>query len=271
MVLDNPLQTMEVTGDELDRLSALLHAFSQKTRLAILLGLHHGFSPPEIADAVGVSRPGLQSHLEQMRQQRLLRRNASGGYMLTPLGEWFAEFLDEHRDMLLNIVEYLEQVETEVEDELKESVLREEVSESDWERLVAGRVWEQAAEPVTEQLDGADEVSTEDISDEAAKHAERLGRDKSDVCVFSPIAQDNGGRSIREQFEQQFPPEESPELYEKIEVAELDALFRRTDEIEQGINITLEYDDQVLVITSESLQSDRHAGEATGFEHEESM
>jgi len=147
-----PLEEMEIKVEELERLSGLLHAFSQRTRLAILLGLYHENTPPEIADALDVSRPGLQSHLDQMRDQRLVRRNQSGEYQLTPLGEYFAEFIESRRDQFLNVIEYLDEVESEVEAGLEESVSRESLSDQEWQRLVSAQLWEEASEPIQDQL-----------------------------------------------------------------------------------------------------------------------
>lgn len=143
---------MELNTKELETLSGLLHAFSQRTRLAILLGLHNEYSPPEIAETLDVSRPGLQGHLEQMRNQRLIHRDQSGQYQLTPLGQYFAEFVEQQQDQLLEIVTELEQREDEIEEQLEDSLSRTGISDQEWERLVSAQLWKDAADPVSKQL-----------------------------------------------------------------------------------------------------------------------
>ena len=148
-----PVQTkMVLSSEELEKLSTLFDAFSQKTRLAILLGFYHGDTAPTIADRLDISRPGLQNHLVKMRNADLLRKTDSGSYELTPIGAYFAELVEEQQDDLLDVVNALNDAESEAEQTLSEQVNPDMVSEDEWQRIVEAKKWEIAMERVDEHL-----------------------------------------------------------------------------------------------------------------------
>ena len=148
-----PVQTkMVLSSEELERLSTLFDAFSQKTRLAILLGFYHGDTAPTIADRLDISRPGLQNHLVKMRNADLLRKTDSGSYELTPVGIHFAELVKEQQHELLDVVNALNEAESEAEQTLSEQVNPDMVSNDEWQRIVEAKKWEIAMEQVDEQL-----------------------------------------------------------------------------------------------------------------------
>jgi predicted transcriptional regulator len=148
-----PVQTkMVLSSEELGKLSALFDAFSQKTRLAILLGFYHGDTAPTIADRLDISRPGLQNHLVKMRNADLLRKTDSGSYELTPVGIHFAELVEEQQHELLDVVNALNEAESEAEQTLSEQVNPDMVSNDEWQRIVEAKKWEIAMEQVDEQL-----------------------------------------------------------------------------------------------------------------------
>ena len=148
-----PVQTkMVLSSEELEKLSTLFDAFSQKTRLAILLGFYHGDTAPTIADRLGISRPGLQNHLVKMRNADLLRKTDNGSYELTPIGAYFAELVEEQQDDLLDVVNALNDAESEAEQTLSEQVNPDMVSEDEWQRIVEAKKWEIAMERVDEHL-----------------------------------------------------------------------------------------------------------------------
>lgn len=143
---------MDLSSEELGKLATLFDAFSQKTRLAILLGLYRGDMPPAIADQLGISRPGLQNHLVKMRDADLLRKTETGSYELTPIGTYFAELVEERHEELLNAVDVLRDAESEAEQALSEQVDPEMVSDEEWQRIVEAKKWELAVDRVRHLL-----------------------------------------------------------------------------------------------------------------------
>ena len=143
---------MDLSPEEIGELSTLFDAFSQKTRLAILLGLYRGDTPPAIADQLDISRPGLQNHLVKMRDADLLRKTESGSYELTPIGTYFAELVEERHGVLQSAVDALRDAESEAEQELSEQVDPEMVSDEEWQRIVEAKKWETSMERIRKQL-----------------------------------------------------------------------------------------------------------------------
>jgi len=143
---------MDLSSEELEELSTLFDAFSQKTRLAILLGLYHGDAPPAIAEQLDISRPGIQNHLVKMRDAGLLRKTESGSYGLTPIGVYFAELIEGRHEKLLEAVDTLEDAESRAEQELSKQVDPDMVSDTEWQRIVEAEKWETALERVDESL-----------------------------------------------------------------------------------------------------------------------
>lgn len=53
-------------------------AFTSQNRLSILLQLYDRISPTQIAESLGISRPGIQKHIDMLEAVGLLRREGSG-------------------------------------------------------------------------------------------------------------------------------------------------------------------------------------------------
>lgn len=256
----NPLVEMEIDVDELETLSELLHAFSQRTRLAILLGLYHDHTPPEIAEAIDVSRPGLQGHLTQMKEQRLIHRNNSGRYQLTPLGKYFAELIENQRDQLLNVIEYLDQVEEETEADFENAVSRESISNQEWQRLVSAQVWEKASGPIRDQLGLRSDEASPAVVDEAEDEVEAADYD---ISLFElPADEDNqvSAQVIDDLVDSGVVDDKIAvePLYEVVDPDALDSLFE--DDSEKGRKgiVAFEYQDRLLVLT---IGGDKRAAE----------
>ena len=143
---------MDLSPEELGKLATLFDAFSQKTRLAILLGIYREDTPPVIADQLDISRPGLQNHLVKMRDADLLRKTESGSYELTPIGTYFAKLIEDQHEELQNAVDVLSDAESKAEQELSKQVDPEMVSDDEWQRIVEAKKWEQASEAVEQLL-----------------------------------------------------------------------------------------------------------------------
>jgi len=87
-----------------------------------------------------------------MRNADLLRKTDSGSYELTPIGAYFAELVEEQQDDLLDVVNALNDAESEAEQTLSEQVNPDMVSEDEWQRIVEAKKWEIAMERVDEHL-----------------------------------------------------------------------------------------------------------------------
>ena len=137
---------MDLNPEKIERLAQILSGFSQRTRLALLLGFYDGQQQSEIADLIGVSRAGLQSHLEKMLKAELIRRKNGRGYVLTPMGMFFAELILEQSDVVLEALTALDEAERRFEDQLGSNL-----SESD-RRGIHGLKWSLTEEEVKEIL-----------------------------------------------------------------------------------------------------------------------
>ena len=130
---------MTFEKDEWDQLAALFAGCANPARVAIIDGIRHGEAMPTVADQVGLSRSGIQKHLDTLIETGLVYRPPTGEqtYALTPLGQFFAVFLDRFGDDLLAAVVAIEEAEQEAREELTEMP----VSEDMMERAIAERKW----------------------------------------------------------------------------------------------------------------------------------
>jgi hypothetical protein len=71
---------------------------------------------------------------------------------LTPVGIHFAELVEEQQHELLDVVNALNEAESEAEQTLSEQVNPDMVSNDEWQRIVEAKKWEIAMEQVDEQL-----------------------------------------------------------------------------------------------------------------------
>ena len=142
---------MNLNPEEIEQLAQILSGFSQRTRLALLLGFYDGQQQSEIADLIGISRAGLQSHLEKMLEAELIRRKNGRGYVLTPIGTFFAELILEQSNRVLESLTALDEAERGFEDQLGS-----DLGESDRKRI-HGLKWSLTEEEVKEILGETDE------------------------------------------------------------------------------------------------------------------
>lgn len=138
---------MDLDPEEIQRLAQVFSGFSQRTRLALLLGFYESRQQSEIADFLDISRAGLQNHLEKMLEAELIRRKNGRGYVLTPIGTFFAELLLEQSNGVLESLDALNDAEQRLEEQLGTNL-----SESD-RRRIQGLKWSLAEERIEEILD----------------------------------------------------------------------------------------------------------------------
>ena len=120
-------------------LSGVFDALSNPARMKLLLGIDAGRSMTELAEDLGMTRSGVQRHLEVLIDAKLVYRSEEQEvlYALTAIGGFFARFVRSFSPVL---VEVLEQV-AEREGEVREVYAELPVQEETLERMVADTVW----------------------------------------------------------------------------------------------------------------------------------
>ena len=141
---------MTLTPAELARLARVFNGFSQRTRLALLLGFYEDQRASEVAEFLDISRAGMQNHLKKMREAELIRKQ-DGGYELTALGTFFAEWIIGQNNAILQALDALDDAEQEFADQLGA-----DLEESDRKRI-HGLKWSLIRENIEELLRGEDE------------------------------------------------------------------------------------------------------------------
>lgn len=121
-------------------LASLFSGLSHRARIAVLLGLYEGRSITDIVDGLDITRGALQSHLERLIDVQLVYRTeeADPPYALTPFGVFFAVFLQEHQEMLLEAVAAVEEAKAQAAEEFAEVPMSEDRVEQEVKR----RKWE---------------------------------------------------------------------------------------------------------------------------------
>jgi predicted ArsR family transcriptional regulator len=144
---------------DFEYISDLFQGLGHEARLALLLGLYQDKSLNEISEFLGITRGGMQDHLEKLIRTDLLYRPEDSGktYDLTPFGEFFVKFLLGNEQKLIDAIVELRSEEHKVEEAVQEvrSQVDDEdvpVTEKDWERKIHSKKWSQAWEDIEELL-----------------------------------------------------------------------------------------------------------------------
>lgn len=154
----------EVESAAIETVAALFSGVANPARLTILLAVAQERSMAAVTDELGITRSGVQNHLEELLARDLIYRPASGdqSYAVTPLGQFFVVFVEEHTEILHRAVTAIETAEAEAEEELAEFPVSEEMRE----RAVAERKWELVEEELREALQVA---ASSDVEPESEK------------------------------------------------------------------------------------------------------
>lgn len=126
--------------EQWEQLSALFAGLANPARVAILEGIRHGEAMPSVANQVGLTRSGIQKHIDTLVETGLVYRPPNTGqpYALTPLGQFFAVFIDQFGDALITAVTAIDEAEQEARGDLSGIP----VSDNTMERAIAERKWE---------------------------------------------------------------------------------------------------------------------------------
>lgn len=140
----------ELDAEALETVATLFGGIANPARLTILLAVAQERSMSTVTEEVGITRSGVQNHLEELLARDLIYRpeSADQPYAVTPLGRFFVVFVEEHAGILQRAVAAVETAEAEARDELAEFPVGEQMRE----RAVAERKWELVEEELREAL-----------------------------------------------------------------------------------------------------------------------
>ncbi|MDG5761328.1 winged helix-turn-helix domain-containing protein [Natronococcus sp. A-GB1] len=147
------------TGDQVARwetVAALFTGLSHRVRIAILESLAADTDRPltAVGDEFDYSRSAIQKHVETLIEADLVYRpqETDQHYALTPFGQFFAAFLDEHSEPLYQAMQQADAAEAEAQAEFEDVPL----DEATREKAVTNRKWDRVSEKGVEELDRED-------------------------------------------------------------------------------------------------------------------
>ncbi|WP_207587109.1 winged helix-turn-helix domain-containing protein [Halomontanus rarus] len=145
-------------------LAELFAGLGNANRLATLLGLYRGESVAAIADTVPITEQGVRQHADRLVEAGLVYRpeTADELYAVTPLGVFFAVFVEEHQDAVLRVVDAVDEAEEQARAEYEEAPLAEETRE----RVVTERKWALVEEELADELQQLQEAARQSETDE---------------------------------------------------------------------------------------------------------
>jgi len=117
--------------------AAVLQAVANPNRIRLLTGLYHGRSRLDLVDDLPISESGVSNHLRTMEEAGLVYRG-DDGWALSPLGVFFAVFLEEHVSVLADAMRRIESA----EDEAKQTYADVPMPDEERDRTIEWRKWE---------------------------------------------------------------------------------------------------------------------------------
>lgn len=148
-------------GDpDVELVAAVLRAVTNPNRIRLLTGLHQDRSRMDLVDDLPISESGVSNHLRTMEEAGLVYRG-DDGWILSPLGVFFAVFLDEHVPLLAEAVRRIEAAEAEAEQTYTDVPMPDD----ERERTIEWRKWELVHEDLEEILP-EQEAASSDANDE---------------------------------------------------------------------------------------------------------
>lgn len=141
----------EFDAEKRERLASVFSGVAHPYRIAVLSGLAAGESLPDVAEEVGTTRGTLQHHVETLIDAELVYRSEGGDFAATPLGEYVLAVLRRSGQDIAEVLDILEEGREKVEQELEPA--RDVLDESEWERKLHTRKWEQVKDELEESLE----------------------------------------------------------------------------------------------------------------------
>jgi DNA-binding MarR family transcriptional regulator len=132
-------------------------------RIRLLQAIVATESMPNVADDLGMSRSGLQTHITRLLDADLIRRTPDDAYpyAVTPLGDLTYAFLDSYEDVVVDAVAMVDAAEQEAGDELEDVPLSEDAHKE----AVQTRKWELVLDDLADELDEPINLLTDSLSD----------------------------------------------------------------------------------------------------------
>lgn len=124
-------------AEDADVVGEVLQAVANPHRLRLLHGLYTGRSRQELAADLPISGSGVTNHLRVLADADLIYRGEEG-WQVSPLGGFFAVFLEEHVDVIADAARRIEAAAAEAEEEYTDVPMPDE----ERARTVEWRKWE---------------------------------------------------------------------------------------------------------------------------------
>ena len=144
--------TVAVVSDEfsVEDVSPLFAAIGHPARIRLVLGLYRDESVSEVVERLEMSRSAVQQHLERLIAEGLVYRpdDRERTYALTPIGTYFALYLEEFGPVLDEAVDEIKSGEARAREELEPLLSGDQLENS-----VEQRKWELVGERLAELLD----------------------------------------------------------------------------------------------------------------------
>jgi DNA-binding MarR family transcriptional regulator len=156
---------MDKETEELELVAEVFGGLSNRSKLAILLGLEDDKTLKEIAEFLDITQQGLEKNVGKMMDAGLItwKSDDQQRYELTPIGEYFVGLIDREWETLLDAKRTVQGKEAEARETVesaKQSIDEEEadgftfqIDEEAWERTVQTEKWELAENDLREILD----------------------------------------------------------------------------------------------------------------------
>lgn len=157
------LQTMsgDATGDEradAELVAATLQAVANPHRLELLRGLYQGRARTDLVAQLPISESGVSNHLRTLADAGLVYRTEEG-WTLSPLGAFFARFLELHSDVVADARQQIKAARAEAEEEYTDVPLPEQEREGTIEWRTWNLVRDELEDLLADRPDGFDDAS----------------------------------------------------------------------------------------------------------------
>jgi DNA-binding transcriptional ArsR family regulator len=138
----------ETDDEDIAVVADLLQAIANPNRMRLVRGLHHGQSRRELVEDLPITESAASNHLRTLEDANLVYRG-DNQWHLSPLGRFYADWLNHHTDTIVDAVHRIDAVEATARDELADVPL----SDQERERAITRRKWELASDDLTQLLE----------------------------------------------------------------------------------------------------------------------
>lgn len=135
--MDDDGNDVQQSGDGV--VAQLGHGLGHPNRVAVLRGIQQGRAMPAVADALDMSRSGLQTHIDVLVDAELVVRTGDqqDPYQVTVLGDLALEVVADIQDDAAAIADLRADAHEQAEQELEAAPL----SDTEYDRAAQRRIW----------------------------------------------------------------------------------------------------------------------------------